>query len=173
MCRNHLGAHSHRDPRADAQHFSFRGRAQEPAFLTHSQEMLTVWGPHLEKAWHGGCLAGSLAHREVLKDSSCHCSIVFATVSSAVPTCMTLGRVPSILAKSVQKLPPREPLPHSAQEAVESWGSGGPGGLTAWVGTWALPVASRTQDKLIHLWDAQRSPSIKWRHEGAFGYEAP
>lgn len=86
---------------------------------------------------------------------------LFSTVPSAIPTCLALGRVSSILVQSLQKLPPQEPLPHSAQEAVESWGSGGPWGLMAWVGTQALPIASRDSGQVNPAPGGLASPLYK------------
>lgn len=121
------------------------GGDQEPAFLTHSQEMrLPVRGPHFEKGWNRARLwrwrAGKLQEAGVtLLGPYC--------LSTALPH-LAPGRCSNLRGERLEtfstgSLRTETPSwPHSAQMARNNWGWDGPGGPTAWVRTQALPIAS-------------------------------
>lgn len=105
-------------------------------------------------------VCGVQAHREVLNDVSCH---YFVVLHCSICCTHLPGTWQGLkyLSEESPETSPTEPLPHSAQEAVASWGSGGPWALTAWAGTRALPIASRDSGQVNPSLGGSASPFYK------------
>lgn len=140
------------------------GGTQELAFLTQSPETLTlpVQGPYCQNGlWRAG--AGRPRRRSLAPSRR--------RAPRHPPRSSVTWRISSVCEETLGTFPTSPPggtklssWPHSAPEAAENQGRGGPWGPMAWVRMQALPVATSDSGKADPPPGDSASPSIKWGH---------